>query len=178
MEIGSKIKALRTQYGLTQEELANRCELSKGFISQLENDLTSPSIATLIDILQVFGTDLNEFFSDSEKKQIVFTEEDMFKQETDEMTIKWLVPNAQTRDMEPILVSLKPTGETTTYPPHEHEVFGYVLKGEINLYIGDRKRVVHAGESFYYVRPGKAQVIKNESENDVEFLWVSTPPTF
>ena len=35
MEIGPKIKRLRTQLGLTQEELANRCELSKGFISQL-----------------------------------------------------------------------------------------------------------------------------------------------
>lgn len=47
MEIGSKIKELRIAKGLTQEELADRAELSKGFISQLERDLTSPSIATL-----------------------------------------------------------------------------------------------------------------------------------
>ena len=46
MEIGSKIKELRILKGLTQEELADRAELSKGFISQLERDLTSPSIAT------------------------------------------------------------------------------------------------------------------------------------
>ena len=52
MKIGDKIKRMRIEKGLTQEELANRCELSKGFISQLENDLTSPSIATLIDILR------------------------------------------------------------------------------------------------------------------------------
>ena len=50
MDIGSKIKSMRMEKQLTQEELANRCELSKGFISQLENNLTSPSIATLIDI--------------------------------------------------------------------------------------------------------------------------------
>ena len=56
MEIGNKIKDLRVQKGLTQEELADRAELSKGFISQLERDLTSPSIATLIDLLQVLGT--------------------------------------------------------------------------------------------------------------------------
>ncbi len=178
MEIGSKIKGLRTQYGLTQEELANRCELSKGFISQLENDLTSPSIATLIDILQVFGTDLNEFFSDSEQKQIVFTNEDMFEQVSENMLIKYLVPNAQTRDMEPILVELNPGGKTNVYPPHEHEVFGYVLKGEIQLMIGDRKREVKAMESFYYVRPSKQQYIVNESSQDAEFIWVSTPPTF
>ena len=53
MEIGEKIRRLRIEKQLTQEELANRCELSKGFISQVENDLTSPSIATLIDILEI-----------------------------------------------------------------------------------------------------------------------------
>ena len=47
MEIGEKIKELRIERGLTQEELADRAELSKGFISQVERDLTSPSIATL-----------------------------------------------------------------------------------------------------------------------------------
>ena len=52
MEIGKKIKALRIQKNLTQEELADRAELTKGFISQVERDLTSPSIATLVDILQ------------------------------------------------------------------------------------------------------------------------------
>ena len=42
MDIGSKIKELRVVKGLTQEELADRAELSKGFISQVERDLTSP----------------------------------------------------------------------------------------------------------------------------------------
>ena len=40
MEIGKKIRELRMWKGLTQEELADRSELSKGFISQLENDVT------------------------------------------------------------------------------------------------------------------------------------------
>ena len=44
MTIGNKIKNLRNLCQLTQEELADRCELTKGYISQLENDLTSPSI--------------------------------------------------------------------------------------------------------------------------------------
>ena len=47
MEIGEKIRRLRILNNLTQEELADRAELSKGFISQLERDLTSPSILTL-----------------------------------------------------------------------------------------------------------------------------------
>ena len=58
MDIGEKIKRMRIEKQLTQEELANRCELSKGFISQLENNLTSPSIATLIDILEILRSDM------------------------------------------------------------------------------------------------------------------------
>ena len=64
MEIGEKIKELRIERGLTQEELADRAELSKGFISQVERDLTSPSIATLEDIVISLGTDLTSFFSE------------------------------------------------------------------------------------------------------------------
>ena len=52
MNIGAKIKRLRLTNGLTLEELANRSELTKGFLSQLERDLTSPSVATLEDILE------------------------------------------------------------------------------------------------------------------------------
>lgn len=63
MEIGIKIKEMRLKKQLTQEELADRCELTKGYISQIENDLNSPSIATLKDILQVLGSSLSDFFS-------------------------------------------------------------------------------------------------------------------
>ena len=70
MNIGQKVRELRIAKNLTQEELADRSELSKGFISQLERDLTSPSIATLVDILQCLGTNLNEFFSDDGKNRL------------------------------------------------------------------------------------------------------------
>ena len=53
MSIGRKIKELRTKLSLTQNELADRCDLTKGYISQIENDLTSPSINTLTDILKI-----------------------------------------------------------------------------------------------------------------------------
>ena len=79
MEIGSKIKELRVIKGLTQEELADRAELSKGFISQLERDLTSPSIATLADILQCLGVSVAEFFAEDSDEQIVFGGEDYFE---------------------------------------------------------------------------------------------------
>ena len=63
MTIGNKLKNLRNLCGLTQEELADRCDLTKGYISQLENDITSPSISTLTDILSALGSNLKNFFS-------------------------------------------------------------------------------------------------------------------
>ena len=69
MEIGQKIKQLRIQKGLTLEELASRSELTKGFLSQMERDLTSPSIATLNDILEALGTTLAEFFKEEKEEQ-------------------------------------------------------------------------------------------------------------
>ena len=56
MDIGAKIKRIRLSNQLTLEELANRSELTKGFLSQLERDLTSPSVATLENLLPILKT--------------------------------------------------------------------------------------------------------------------------
>ena len=88
MQIGEKIRVLRMEKQLTQEELANRCELSKGFISQVENDLTSPSIATLIDILEILGTKLPDFFSETKEEKVTFSKDDMF--ETEDTDLKYI----------------------------------------------------------------------------------------
>ena len=63
LNIGDKIKSLRLRNNLTQKELADRCELSKGFISQLESNQTSPSLSTLEDILVTLGSSFREFFA-------------------------------------------------------------------------------------------------------------------
>ena len=86
MEIGQKIKRLRIQKGLTLEELASRSELTKGFLSQLERDLTSPSIATLNDIVEALGSSLSEFFKDEKQEQLVFRKKDFFVDERAQYT--------------------------------------------------------------------------------------------
>ena len=179
MKIGNKIKELRIQKGLTQEELANRSELSKGFISQLERDLTSPSIATLIDILQCLGTDLKDFFNDTPDEQIVFSSGDFFEK-TDETLgnkIEWIIPNAQKNIMEPIRLTLKPGGSTYPDNPHEGEEFGYVLSGSITIILGKKKVRAKKGESFYFI-PDTTHYITANNKTGAVILWISTPPSF
>ena len=81
MDIGHKIKQLRVQNGLTLEELASRSELTKGFLSQLERNLTSPSISTLEDILEALGSSLSDFFMEEKNEQVVFQKKDFFVDE-------------------------------------------------------------------------------------------------
>lgn len=71
MDIGKKLKSLRRKKQLTLEDVANRCELSKGFLSQVENNNCSPSISTLEDILDVLGSSLKDFFADDKTDTIV-----------------------------------------------------------------------------------------------------------
>ncbi|MCL2796713.1 MAG: XRE family transcriptional regulator [Firmicutes bacterium] len=177
MEIGVKIKELRLKNQLTQEELADRCELTKGYISQLENDLTSPSIATLLDILQSLGISASEFFAHEEDEQLVFSASDMFEKESGGQRIRWLVPSAQKNAMEPILTELSPGMETEKDLPHDGEEFGYVLEGKITLNVGKRSVAAGEGDTFYF-RPAKTHFIKNSGKNRARVLWVSCPPTF
>ena len=178
MEIGNKIKQLRLQRGLTQEELAARTELSKGFISQLERDITSPSIATLMDILEALGTDVADFFCETTEETIIYKDEDMFvKEQDDGVLIRWLVTSAQKNALEPILVTLPAGTESIPDDPHEGEEFGYVLSGSVTLLIGDKKHRAHRGDSFYF-RPTSVHSIKNTGKREAVILWVSTPPSF
>ena len=180
MEIGSKIKRLRVRLGLTQEELAARTELTKGFISQLERDITSPSIATLMDILEALGTNVSEFFSDREDDALaVYTAEDMFIKADEEagVTIRWLGTNAQRNALEPILVTLAPGASTEPDDPHEGEEFGYVLSGVIVLVCGEQKQKVRRGDAFYF-RPTGVHYLVNSGKTEGKVLWVSTPPSF
>ena len=179
MQIGDKLRRLRLQRGLTQEELANRCELSKSFISLMERDLTSPSLDTLSDLLETLGSDLPTFFAKADEK-LVFGAEDIFVKEDPEGLkgmIKWLIPSAQKNMMEPILVEMAPGGETDEDDPHEGEEFGYVLSGALKIVLGDRSERVRRDESFYF-RPNAPHRLVNIGKSPCRVLWVSAPPSF
>ncbi|MDD3212487.1 MAG: cupin domain-containing protein [Eubacteriales bacterium] len=180
MQIGEKLRQLRIRRNLTQGELADRCELSKGFISQVERDLASPSIATLVDLLESLGSDLKTFFTDDNREKLVFSPSDLFEKSDDEEKhgkITWLIPTAQKNKMEPILLELQPGGESGEMPPHEGEEFGYVLAGRITLMMGDNMYHVKTGGSFC-IHPETSHSLKNAGKTKAKILWVSTPPSF
>jgi transcriptional regulator with XRE-family HTH domain len=177
MDIGHKIKRLRIKNNLTLEELASRCELTKGFLSQLERDLTSPSIATLSDICEALGITLSDFFHDEKDEQAVFTSDDFFVDERDGYTVHWIVPNAQKNEMEPILIDLDPGSTSMEIGPHAGEEFGYVLSGKVILVNGTKELMIKKGQTFYII-PSDNHYLKNDGNQSAKVLWICTPPIF
>lgn len=177
MDIGKKLKKLRVKNQLTLEDVANRSELSKGFLSQLENDNCSPSISTLEDILEVLGSSLKEFFSDDKTDNIVYTKKDYFENEQEEYKIHYLVPNAQKNSAEPIKITIHPDGKSQTIIPHDGEDFGFVIAGSVCLCYGMERYNLKKGDSFY-VYCDENYYLENTGKKDCEVIWVSTPPFF
>jgi transcriptional regulator with XRE-family HTH domain len=175
--IGAKIKKLRMQRGLTLEELAGRCELTKGFLSQLERDLTSPSIATLCDILEALGTTLSEFFREEKNEKIVFSKDDFFVDEKEGYTVSWIVPNSQKNEMEPVLIEIEPGARSFEVTPNEGEEFGIVVEGRITLVNGEKEYTVKKGETFY-LNGKNTHYLRNDKKTTAKVIWVSTPPLF
>lgn len=178
LNIGGKIRDLRNKNGLTQKELADRTELTKGYISQVEHGQAIPSIMTLLDILECLGTNIADFFKESTEDQIVFRKDDYFVKEDarQQSEIQWVVPDAQKNMMEPILVTLQPEAALPFDKPHDGEEYGYVLAGDLYLALGEQEYHVRRGESFYFSSNRKHRI--RAGKKGTRVLWVSTPPTF
>ena len=160
------------------EELANRSELTKGFLSQLERDLTSPNISALENILEALGTNLADFFQSSKEEQnCFFILRTFFVNEQEDFVTEYIVPNAQKNQMEPILLTLKPGAKSQEVKAHEGEEFGYVLKGSIVLVVGNKRLKVKSKETFY-ITGKEGHYLENVSSADAKVLWLSTPPVF
>ena len=179
MKIGERIRNLRQLSNLTQEELAERAGLTKGFISQVERDLTSISLDSLIQILGALDEDISEFFRDSTgEEKIVYRENDRVVIEKEKIQrFELLVPGSTNRRLEPILLTLRKGQVTPKERPHEGEEFGYVLRGRVTLRFGKEVLKLKTGECFY-LSAEKEHWLENTSSKEAAILWISSPPSF
>ncbi len=179
IKIGKKLKKLRQAKALTQEELANRSYLTKGFISQLERDLTSPSIATLKSILDVLGENLASFFQEAESHRVVCGKKQrvLHSSSTDEVKIELILPQAHGRLMDPVIVTIQPGQKTEREGSHEGEEFGFLLRGTVGLWLDNECYRLKKGDCFYF-KSNQEHWIENHGKSVAEILWVVSPPVF
>lgn len=176
-QIGQKIKDLRLAADLTQSELADRAQLTKGFISQIENDQTSISLDSLVDILEALGVSPAEFFAeDEEDDRIVFTSAERVPVPgRGAQVFDLLVPGSTNNVMDPILVTLDIDETLSVEEPHNGEEFGYVLSGQLMIRFGKKTYRINRGDCFYFEANKKHQLL-NKGKSKATFIWVMTPP--
>jgi transcriptional regulator with XRE-family HTH domain len=178
MKIGERIKNLRQMSSLTQEELAARANLTKGFISQVERDLTSISLDSLVQILEALDENISDFFKETSQEKMVYREKDRVPIEKEKIErFELLVPGATNRRLEPVLLTLKQGQATAKEKPHEGEEFGFVLQGRVSLRFGKEITKLKKGECFY-LWAEKEHWLENTSSRNAVILWITSPPYF
>ncbi|WP_448374283.1 cupin domain-containing protein [Fervidobacterium sp.] len=174
MKLGSKLKRLRLTRGYTQEELADRCDLSRSFISQLESDKVSPSVETLERILRVLGTDLKHFFSDEQKKIIFKKDERVPVYDLPKgVSMEILMDAVEDKELDAKIVELEPGAQTDQESYHDGDEFGYVIEGAVDIYIDGKRYRANEGDCFYY-SGDCVHYMRNPGKEKAKVLWIQT----
>jgi transcriptional regulator with XRE-family HTH domain len=175
VEIGRKLRRLRKSRGLTLEELAEKAGLTKGFLSQIERDKASPSIAALKAILDVLGEDISTFFKDmNSTEKFVFKKEERQKVELEREGVKIVspIPSLHYKELDAVIIHIEPDGYLTNEDWDVEEAFGYVLRGSVKLTINNNIYLLRKGDCFY-IFPDSNYEIRNEAKKEAEVLLVA-----
>jgi transcriptional regulator with XRE-family HTH domain len=182
--LGDKIKTLRKKIGMTQKELAQQVGLTPSFISQLEKNLISPSIDSLLKLSERLNTQPIYFLTDGEsgplQKTVIKPAERQDVQfpalKRSDVKLELLVSDVLNRRMEPYLITIK-EGATLDrhFYRHKGDEFIYVVQGELEVEIQDEKHVVKEGYSLYIESTFPSRWA-NTGKGNAVIVWVLSPP--
>ena len=182
--LGDKVKGLRKKLGMTQKELAGQVGLTPSFISQLEKNLISPSLDSLLKLSEKLNTQPNFFLMERQdgplQKMVIKPDERQDVQlqgvKAGDSTLQLLVSDTLNRRMEPYLLTLRKGAKVEGhFFNHRGDEFGYVMEGELEAEIQGEKKILKQGDSIYIgpTAPGKWA---NMGKGEVVLLWVLSPP--
>lgn len=196
MGVGSQLRDARIAAGLTIAEVAARSGISSGYISQLERDLANPSIGALDALAKALNVRLRTFFSDGSESEPGAAANNHTA--TSQKALIGLVrltrrkhlvyPGSNIRH-ELLCPDLKHATEIlqTTAPPHtdsgdtklshEGEECAIVLRGRMEFFLGDDAFILDAGDSIYFDSTAPHSW-RNDGDEELEVIWVITPPSF
>lgn len=178
MEIGKAVRSLRKERKMTLDELSSDCGLSQPYLSQIENGKVAASIKTLHSIAETFGVSVQHFmYSDEEYSiSLVRGKSNPMYESWPNTRIQFLV-KGKSHNMEPNLITAEP-GSRSERLTAVGEKFIYILSGRICVKLKHQKKVnLGPGDSYCFPAsiPHEWSVI---GEDTVQFMIVSSPPTF
>ncbi|MCB1366217.1 MAG: helix-turn-helix domain-containing protein [Rhodobacteraceae bacterium] len=179
--LGADLRALRRARGLTLQVLAARLGRSVGWISQVERDLSRPSINDLKAFAREFGVPLSLFFGQSQAPEIeagyvvrkgarrrIGSGEDGLVEEM-------LSPDL-TDAFEMVHSVFQPGASLAAPVIRPTQEVGYVVSGRLDISIGGRSFTIDAGDSFR-IR-GEAYQWANQYAEPAVVIWVIAPPVY
>jgi transcriptional regulator with XRE-family HTH domain len=155
MEIGDRIRKIRTQQGRTIQEVADACQCSKALLSKVENNKVVPAVATLSRLAGALGVKISVLLEEGENGSAAFTPNMTHQLEAFLPTNKGyeifaFASHVVNKKMQPVLIRAT-KGEVKTHTVHhEGEEFFYVLEGELKVHIGNVEYLLKPGESIYF----------------------------
>jgi transcriptional regulator with XRE-family HTH domain len=178
--IGKKIRSLRREQRMTLQHLGAQSGLTASYISQIERDQTSPSIASLKKIAAAFKVRIVDFFmEESENEPVVMGPEERVQVSLKgwRAQIQQLVKSVSNKRMQPFYTVIEPGGGSKAPYSHVGEEFGIVLEGTLTLTVGDQASTVPKGHSFYYSSLVPHSWTNKGSASAV-VVWVVSPPSW
>ena len=178
MKMSEKIKSHRKKLGLTLKALAEKVGCTDAYISQIETGKAVPSISVLKKIAQALDVQVRDLLSDEPASDKIF----LTKEERTQIIYpgshiyaELLVGKISNKAMEP-LYKVVPVGcDSNGEHRHVGEEFGYILKGKLELRVGEQVKILGPGDSFYFTS-SQPHSYKNAGDVDVEVIWIVSPP--
>jgi XRE family transcriptional regulator, regulator of sulfur utilization len=154
VRIGGRLKAERQRRGLSLRDLAERTGFSASFLSQLELDQASPSLASLAKLAQTLGLSLGHLLSDAvpgaDATVIRAEEHGRLRSEWSKATVCSLLPSRSDERLSIVLVELEPGGTSGDPGNLLGREFAYCLRGSLALRLGETDHRLSAGDSVLY----------------------------
>jgi len=179
--LGADIRALRKSRGLTLSDLAERLERSVGWLSQVERDLSEPTITDLRHIAAALGVPVSLLFGQApapadEVGHVVRKGARRPIGSGAAGLVEELLSPDLTDDFEMVHSTFQPhsrIGEVVTRPTQE---VGYLISGKLDLVISGRRFTIHPGDSFR-IRGEPFEWI-NPYDDPAQAIWVIAPPVY
>lgn len=181
--LGFRIRTLRKSKKVTLAQLAEKCQLSIGYISQLERGLAQPSINALINISQQLGVTVQWFFAASQQAVAaddagyVTRAECRPRVEYENGIVDEFMSFAKDKQLEMLISNFPPHTFSKQQYSHEGEEAGYVMQGQFEIWVGERHYALQQGDSFSFssLEPHR---YGNPGDVTAQIVWVITPPTY
>jgi transcriptional regulator with XRE-family HTH domain len=176
-ELGTRIRAIRKDRGLTLKELERVSGFSATHISEIERGKTSPTIGALVRIAQALGKETSFFLEEEQLSDVAIVRRDeRLPIPIEELKVsgEYLTPGIPGGRLNAYMVHLEPgAGEDAVYPAHNGEEGFYVIKGSIDFRVGDRVIRMEPGDAVHYPcdRP---HGFRNAGETKAQAIFIST----